>query len=186
MYTMKCFIFALLLQASCLSAKPGKLPIKRNTTWTLPYSRFKVTNEPITTTESTTENNPTTIPSTTLSYAVTTINITEEYTVETTLEDTSTEFGTTNWTDGSDVVTEVTKVEENQTSSDETTYTTSAFVVTTNTESNSMFPGPRHIMTALEEKLSSLNCGITCIPEDARLWKGNETHELLLPLTVRF
>ncbi|KAK5639416.1 hypothetical protein RI129_011908 [Pyrocoelia pectoralis] len=36
----------------------------------------------------------------------------------------------------------------------------------------------------LEEKLRSLACDLPLIPKDSRVWKGNETHELLLPTST--
>ncbi|KAK4872265.1 hypothetical protein RN001_016389 [Aquatica leii] len=36
----------------------------------------------------------------------------------------------------------------------------------------------------LEEKLRSLSCDLPLLPRDSRVWKGNETHELLLPTTI--
>ena len=35
-----------------------------------------------------------------------------------------------------------------------------------------------------EEKLLSLSCNLPLIPNESRLWRGNETHELLLPRVV--
>ncbi|XP_017777386.1 PREDICTED: delta and Notch-like epidermal growth factor-related receptor, partial [Nicrophorus vespilloides] len=43
---------------------------------------------------------------------------------------------------------------------------------------------PRHIPTLLEEKLDLLGCDLPLLPPQSRVWKGNETHELLLPITI--
>jgi hypothetical protein len=44
---------------------------------------------------------------------------------------------------------------------------------------------PAHrIPSRLEEKLESLSCDIPPLPTESRLWRGNETHELMLPITV--
>jgi hypothetical protein len=32
--------------------------------------------------------------------------------------------------------------------------------------------------------LESLSCDIPPLPTESRLWRGNETHELMLPITV--
>lgn len=45
------------------------------------------------------------------------------------------------------------------------------------------FSRPR-VLTRLQEKINSLECDIQNLPQDAHLWRGNETHELLLPITV--
>ncbi|XP_046991885.1 delta and Notch-like epidermal growth factor-related receptor [Schistocerca americana] len=43
---------------------------------------------------------------------------------------------------------------------------------------------PHRIPSRLEEKLESLSCDIPPLPSESRLWRGNETHELLLPIIV--
>lgn len=40
------------------------------------------------------------------------------------------------------------------------------------------------ILSRLQEKINSLECEIQNLPSDAHLWRGNETHELLLPIMV--
>ena len=45
-------------------------------------------------------------------------------------------------------------------------------------------PSVHRIPTRLEEKLESLSCDIPPLPSESRLWRGNETHELMLPITV--
>ncbi|TDG45135.1 hypothetical protein AWZ03_008473 [Drosophila navojoa] len=37
------------------------------------------------------------------------------------------------------------------------------------------------ILSRLQEKINSLECDIQNVPQDSHLWRGNETHELLLP-----
>ncbi|XP_020802183.1 neurogenic locus notch homolog protein 2-like, partial [Drosophila serrata] len=36
----------------------------------------------------------------------------------------------------------------------------------------------------LQEKINSLECEIPTVPQDSHLWRGNETHELLLPIVT--
>ncbi|XP_061387267.1 uncharacterized protein LOC133322268, partial [Musca vetustissima] len=38
------------------------------------------------------------------------------------------------------------------------------------------------ILSRLQEKINSLECEIPNVPQDSHLWRGNETHELLLPI----
>ncbi|XP_059220638.1 serine-rich adhesin for platelets [Stomoxys calcitrans] len=38
------------------------------------------------------------------------------------------------------------------------------------------------ILSRLQEKINSLECEISNVPQDSHLWRGNETHELLLPI----
>lgn len=45
-------------------------------------------------------------------------------------------------------------------------------------------PSAHRIPSRLEEKLESLSCDIPPLPTESRLWRGNETHELMLPITV--
>lgn len=40
------------------------------------------------------------------------------------------------------------------------------------------------ILSRLQEKINSLECEIPNVPQDSHLWRGNETHELLLPIVV--
>ncbi|XP_065355973.1 serine-rich adhesin for platelets [Calliphora vicina] len=38
------------------------------------------------------------------------------------------------------------------------------------------------ILSRLQEKINSLECELQNLPQDSHLWRGNETHELLLPI----
>ncbi|XP_030384302.1 mucin-5AC [Scaptodrosophila lebanonensis] len=40
------------------------------------------------------------------------------------------------------------------------------------------------ILSRLQEKINSLECEIQNVPQDSHLWRGNETHELLLPIVT--
>ncbi|XP_043063913.1 LOW QUALITY PROTEIN: protein HEG [Drosophila ficusphila] len=40
------------------------------------------------------------------------------------------------------------------------------------------------ILSRLQEKINSLECEIPNVPQDSHLWRGNETHELLLPIVT--
>ncbi|KAH8289895.1 hypothetical protein KR018_000584 [Drosophila ironensis] len=40
------------------------------------------------------------------------------------------------------------------------------------------------ILSRLQEKINSLECEIPPVPQDSHLWRGNETHELLLPIVT--
>lgn len=40
------------------------------------------------------------------------------------------------------------------------------------------------VESPIQEKIESLNCDISAMSDDAKLWKGNETHEMLLPEEV--
>ncbi|XP_044315415.1 uncharacterized protein LOC108046535 isoform X2 [Drosophila rhopaloa] len=40
------------------------------------------------------------------------------------------------------------------------------------------------ILSRLQEKINSLECEIPGVPQDSHLWRGNETHELLLPIVT--
>lgn len=53
------------------------------------------------------------------------------------------------------------------------------------TESNPAEHGyPARTPTRLDERLQALDCDIPLLPAESRLWRGNETHELMLPITV--
>lgn len=41
-----------------------------------------------------------------------------------------------------------------------------------------------HNPNRLDERLQALDCDIPLLPAESRLWRGNETHELNLPITV--
>lgn len=41
-----------------------------------------------------------------------------------------------------------------------------------------------HSPASLEERLGAVDCDLPVLPRESRLWRGNETHELNLPLTV--
>lgn len=45
---------------------------------------------------------------------------------------------------------------------------------------------PTHVrvLSRLEEKINSLDCDIQNLPADSTIWRGNETHELNLPIMV--
>lgn len=61
---------------------------------------------------------------------------------------------------------------------------TSASATVTAEESRSENLILHRIPTQLEEKLAALSCDLPLLPSESRLWNGNETHELLLPITV--
>lgn len=104
-------------------------------------------------------------------------------------------------TEPSKVVTDVTKagievttsIKEKSTKPDETTVSqvngsTTIFSSATSstTESNPAEHGyPARTPTRLDERLQALDCDIPLLPAESRLWRGNETHELMLPITVR-
>ncbi|CAH1377628.1 unnamed protein product [Tenebrio molitor] len=52
------------------------------------------------------------------------------------------------------------------------------------TETRPQYPSLHGALTSLEEKLEALACDLPLLPTEYRIWKGNETHELLLPITV--
>jgi hypothetical protein len=54
----------------------------------------------------------------------------------------------------------------------------------TTTTTHQPQPPAHRIPSRLEEKLESLSCDIPPLPTESRLWRGNETHELMLPITV--
>lgn len=43
---------------------------------------------------------------------------------------------------------------------------------------------PARTPSRLDERLEALDCDIPLLPAESRLWRGNETHELMLPITV--
>ncbi|XP_044256484.1 delta and Notch-like epidermal growth factor-related receptor [Tribolium madens] len=51
-------------------------------------------------------------------------------------------------------------------------------------ESRPQYPPLHRILTPIEEKIQALACDVPVLPTEYRIWKGNETHELLLPITV--
>jgi hypothetical protein len=57
-------------------------------------------------------------------------------------------------------------------------------IIATTTTKHQPQPSVRRIPSRLEEKLESLSCDIPPLPTESRLWRGNETHELMLPITV--
>ncbi|XP_011185736.2 uncharacterized protein LOC105214172 [Zeugodacus cucurbitae] len=60
---------------------------------------------------------------------------------------------------------------------------TSTITTTANLSKSSSKPIVRpRILSRLQEKINSLECEIQNVPSDAHLWRGNETHELLLPI----
>ncbi|XP_039949335.1 uncharacterized protein LOC120767389 [Bactrocera tryoni] len=61
--------------------------------------------------------------------------------------------------------------------------TTTTITTTANLSKSSSKPIVRpRILSRLQEKINSLECEIQNVPSDAHLWRGNETHELLLPI----
>lgn len=105
-----------------------------------------------------------------------------------------------NSTEPSKVVTDVTKaaievttsVKEKSTKPDESTISQTNGPTTilnsatsSTTESNPAEHGyPARTPTRLDERLQALDCDIPLLPAESRLWRGNETHELMLPITV--
>ncbi|XP_077294569.1 delta and Notch-like EGF repeat containing weary [Arctopsyche grandis] len=43
---------------------------------------------------------------------------------------------------------------------------------------------PARTPSRLDERLEALDCDIPLLPAESRLWRGNETHELMLPITI--
>lgn len=41
-----------------------------------------------------------------------------------------------------------------------------------------------HSPARLQDRLGALDCDLPVLPRESRLWRGNETHELNLPVTV--
>ena len=41
-----------------------------------------------------------------------------------------------------------------------------------------------HTATRLQDRLGAIDCDLPVLPRESRLWRGNETHELHLPVTV--
>lgn len=41
-----------------------------------------------------------------------------------------------------------------------------------------------HSPARLQERLGAIDCDLPVLPRESRLWRGNETHELNLPVTV--
>lgn len=42
-----------------------------------------------------------------------------------------------------------------------------------------------HSSSRFQERLGAVDCDLPLLPRDSRLWRGNETHELNFPVTVR-
>lgn len=51
-----------------------------------------------------------------------------------------------------------------------------------NTSSSAL--GAAHSPARLQERLGAIDCDLAVLPRESRLWRGNETHELNLPVTV--
>lgn len=69
----------------------------------------------------------------------------------------------------------------------DSTISVSVTVVNPPTVENRSTTGPvimHRYPPQLEEKIASLGCDVPLLPDDSRVWNGNETHELLLPITV--
>lgn len=64
--------------------------------------------------------------------------------------------------------------------------TTATGTIAAKTETHSEYALPYSKSSELEEKLQLLSCDLPLLPSESRLWKGNETHELLLPVKVSF
>ncbi|KAG5674311.1 hypothetical protein PVAND_004289 [Polypedilum vanderplanki] len=64
-----------------------------------------------------------------------------------------------------------------------TSQTTTEVATTTMRSFNIPTTHPR-ILSRLEEKLNSLDCDIQNLSADSTVWRGNETHELNLPITT--
>lgn len=43
-----------------------------------------------------------------------------------------------------------------------------------------------HSPVRLQERLAAIDCDLPVLPRESRLWRGNETHELNLPVTVSY
>lgn len=43
-----------------------------------------------------------------------------------------------------------------------------------------------HSPARLQERLGAIDCDLPVLPNESRLWRGNETHELNLPVTVSY
>ncbi|KAM8715679.1 hypothetical protein ACLKA7_002689 [Drosophila subpalustris] len=81
-----------------------------------------------------------------------------------------------------------------------TTSQTTSSPSSTSTSTSTSIPSSRHqtnlaksaskpiarprILSRLQEKINSLECEIQNVPQDSHLWRGNETHELLLPIVT--
>lgn len=50
--------------------------------------------------------------------------------------------------------------------------------------SSSALGAAAHSPARLEERLGAIDCDLPVLPRESRLWRGNETHELNLPVTV--
>lgn len=44
--------------------------------------------------------------------------------------------------------------------------------------------GAAHSPARFQERLAAVDCDLPVLPHESRLWRGNETHELNLPVTV--
>lgn len=61
--------------------------------------------------------------------------------------------------------------------------TTATAVVPTMASKSKPISRPR-ILSRLQEKINSLECDIQTLPSDSHIWRGNETHELMLPVVT--
>lgn len=50
--------------------------------------------------------------------------------------------------------------------------------------SSSALGAAAHSPARLQERLGAVDCDLPVLPRESRLWRGNETHELNLPVTV--
>lgn len=46
--------------------------------------------------------------------------------------------------------------------------------------------GTPHSPAKLQERLAAIDCDLPVLPRESRLWRGNETHEINLPVTVSY
>lgn len=51
---------------------------------------------------------------------------------------------------------------------------------------NTTSSGATHSPARLQERLGAIDCDLPVLPNESRLWRGNETHELNLPVTVSY
>lgn len=70
--------------------------------------------------------------------------------------------------------------------------TTQEYVNTKSTLKSSKTPklsnpnSTSHSITQLQDRLGAIDCDLPVLPRESRLWRGNETHELNLPVTVSY
>lgn len=58
-------------------------------------------------------------------------------------------------------------------------------IVKEDTRNKSHQPVPTtHVITKTSDKIGVIDCDLPILPKESRLWRGNETHELNLPVKV--